>query len=1274
MVDEITTTGPSGGSGVPSITTTPVTPPPGPTTQDPEITPLALQATNDTLTQTANLDDVVLLIGGQIDLPPGRLSIEELQELIQGVILKLKKAIIDAQALDPLISERYHRSLARTAQTYENLHSELIDVVNAWKDNIKPKAEQVVAAYDDLVIQTNNFNNLMYNVWLQDRNAIQDLNTVINTYNNLTPQGIQNIYNSLSAAQRAALLSGLTQQQIDNLGGTEYAVAFQYINQEIGNYNQYVSGRPNIQQAIADIIQATNTYNTKIDQYNASLSQINGSRNSFSLPNLPQFTKTPVPDPQPLYETLPTHPSIIRPLIPPNTVQRMLLYRQPTTTDRINQFRSLLDAVPGVTTAQANTAVNAALAEGPFSTERFFLTEVRIQLGSLFASPSEGFAKFGQALSNFPIRYGLALPNTAQIGYIALPVVPGDIPSISQQEMMLVNFIPFVFAFIQYTTSFNFFLDLANSGLNEDIFFLSLETLNLTLPYGYLDTVNPVFQAAANAIGGLGLASAAIGLQSRSLEIIMSNILFRVSAITQSLPISARLYSRLQFSAMELISKSSLLSSIPAVRFLASRLGGFGSSSPVIYAAIALAFAGQIGNVVSSNIVRGLVNGQINRLGFYVRSRFRSANNAVQFAQRELTLAIRSGNPFRIASAVDRLTKAQVRLANVTRLFNTFGFLSIGNFGAFTTQIAAALNISLLGVSTSYYARALGLPNLVPQLFAQVTHLPPEDLLVALTARSTLLDVLENPVSLVFAKQSLANTLVYRLGYSTGYAAAIVNNALNQIVYSSVGLNSFSSFRNAVYQQFRAEGVSPYHANLLANETIALIRGDLGAKFLNVAFGINVDASFIASSLVNQLYGIDIGVAGSMMSNAIVRSLQFGGYGSRVRLRSELFEQYRDLGLSRGDAWAVANQTLNFIETVGVTVPLTRFPGLSNVLLGNPLLNRIAYGQGIIREEVIEDLQIRGLTNTQAEFVADQLDAIASGNEYLAPEQLRFEITLREAIRRSLTGGGIYQTHREFRDRLSYELRSVGFRLNDALYLANSVANYGAFGDFLHPFGIGGAQLAALNNSLVNELRNSGLSSSQAARITEIAYARSRARAPFLSSGDFYENYKQEIFRELFNHTGSVEGSYLFDRAVAGVSGASQILGLAALTEQISNSAIGILRPDLGGALANRLREQLLSSLVGGRSIDEISDEEQRNPLSLLSLVNDQVRRLRNQEEEADQIRMLRKLIQLLQRLGVPNASVGFALSSIGDNPGTFFGAVNVSEAGSNYQALQIPT
>ena len=1268
MVNEI----PSGGTSGTEITTDPSPPETSPESNDPPA-PLTLEPLGDTLLQAEEPIEVSLLINGQIDLPPGRLSIEELQELIQGVIQKLKRAIIDAQQLDPLLSERWNRNLAREAQSLEELHSELIDVVAPWFE-LEQKSADVLAAYDALVIATNDFNVFMTDVWSQDRNAIQDLNAILNTYNNLTPQGVTNINNNLSQAQKNALLAGLTQQQIDDLGGEEYAVAFQYINQQIGLWNQYVAGRPDVQAAINAIVNQTIAYNTLVSEYNTLAAQVNTERQEYTLPPFPTFTPTPVPDPQPLYVTVPTHPQIITPLIPSNAAERLTLFLQPPDDDRTDDFKAALDAVPGVTTAQVNSAFNTAESNGPYATEAAFYGAVRAAFGPLFTPPEDGDAKFDQALNGFPIRYGLEVPNTQQIGTIPPPVVPGEVPDVNTFDMMALFFIPLVNSFVNFTDLFNESLSLEYSFINQEIFLLSLQTQNLTLPFGYLDTVNPVFQAAANSIGGLGLASAAIGLQSRSLQIVLSRILFREVAANVSLPISARLFSRIQFTAFELLFRSSLLSSSPALRFLASRLGSFGAQSPAVFAAVALAYAGEIGSIVSSGLFRIIVNGQVNRLGFFARQRLRAANRNLRNAQRELERAIRSGNPFRIASAVERVAQAEIGLANATRLFNAFGNTSVGHFASLSSQVTAALNLSVLGVSSAFYARALGIPNLVPQIFAQVTQLPPADLLIALAPRATLLDVLENPISLVFAKQTLADTLVYRLGYSTGVAAAIVNNAINNVVYSGIGLNAISSFRNAVVNQFIAEGISPLQANLLANETVALIRGDVGVQYLNVAFGVNIDSSVVAASLVNSLFGVDVGVGGIMLSNAVVRSLQHGGFGSRVRLKNELFEQFRDLGLSRGDAFAFANQTLNFYDTVGVVVPLTQFPGLTNVLLGNPFLRRVAFGQGLVRQELIEDLQIRGLSNSQAEFIADQVQALASGNFVLAPESVRLELALREAINRSLVNPNIFETQREFRNRLRDELRAVGFSLNDAQFLANSVTAYNVNGAFLPVLGISASRLEAVNNAFAGELTGQGISRGQANLIFERALERANRRAPFFSSSDFLNILREEVFSAVAAQTGRVDGSYLFDTAVASVTTGSELLGLAALTEQISNSAVSVLRPDLGGALSNRLRDQILISILGGRTVDEISSEEDSNPLSIVNLVTDQVRRLRNQEDEAEQLRMLRKLIQLLEKLGTPNASIGYMLSSLGDNPGTFIGAVNVSKGGENYQALQIPT
>lgn len=1269
MVNEIPSGGTSttGTSSTSSSSTTDSS-----TSELPEISTLATPSSGDTMALASESADASLLIDGQIDLPPGRFSIEELQELIQGVIQKLKRAIIDAQQLDPLISERWHRGLAAEAESIETLHSELLEVVNTWFE-LETKADEVLLAYNELLIATEDFNTFMQTVWSQDRAAIQDLNAIIATYNNLTPQDITDINNSLSSTEKNALVAGLTQQQIDDLGGLEYAVAFQYINQEIGEWNQYVANRPDVQAEIDTIVSLTNNYNDLVAEYNTLLDEVNTSRVEYALPPFPAFTPTEVHIPDPLYITLPTHPEIIAPLIPSNAQERLTLYLQPTKNERTDNFKAELSSIEGLSAAQVNAAVAAAETNGPYATESAFFGAIRTEIGNLFDPASDGHEKFDEALNGFPIRYELALPTIQQDGTIPLPTIPGIRPVVTSYEMMTLYFIPLLYSFLTYTDLFYQSLNLEEAVIFSEIFFLSLENKGLTLPYGYLDTLNPVFQAAANSIGGLGLASAAMGLQSRHLQIVLSRVLFREVAANVSIPISGRLYSKLQFTALQILSKSSLMSSEPALRFLASRLGSVGAQSPAVFAAISLAFAGQIGAIVSSGLLRNLVNGQVNRLSFYARARFGQASRNVQAAQTELNLAIRSGNPFRIASAVDRLTQAEVELTNATRLFNAFGFTSVGHFASLSTQLTAALNLSLLGISSAYYARTLGIPNLVPLIFAQVTQLPPEDLLIALTPQATLSDVLENPISLAFTKQTLADTLVYRLGYSTSVAAAIVNNAINNLIYSGVGLTTISSLRNEIVNQFIAEGINPFQANLLANQTVALIRGDVGVQFLNVAFGINIDSSIVAAALVNSLFGVDIGVGGIMLSNAVVRSLQYGGFGSRVRLQNELFEQFQDLGLSRGDAFAYASQTLNFYETVGVVVPLTRFPGLTDLLLGNPFLRKIAFGEGLVRQEVVEDLQIRGLSNSQAEFLADQILALASGNFVLAPAAVRFELALREAINRSLVNPNIFETQREFRNQLRDELRAVGFSLNEATFLANSVTAYNVNGSFLPVLGISASKLEAVNNAFVGELTGNGISRSQANLIVERALERSNQRFPFFSPDDFLNILREEAFSAVAALAGRTDGNYLFDRAVASVLSASQDLSLSALTEQISQSALGILRPELGGALANRLREQILVSILGGRTVDEISNEEDRNPLSIVNLVTDQVRRLRNDEDSAEQIRMLRKLIQLLEKLSIPNASIGFLLSSIGDNPGTFIGAANVSEAGKNYQALQIP-
>lgn len=1105
-------------------------------------------------------DNLKLLAKGQISLPPGRVSILELTELINKVIQALKEEIYEQQQMDAEISEKMHRNIAQVAIGLEELYSELSEVVDGWKGQTEGAGQTAINEYSELEQATETFNQIMEGIWAQDRAAIQEYNQAVTEYNNLDANGVTTIYNSLSQGERNALLSGLTQQQIDDYGGTEAAVVAQYFNEKFQAFNDYAATRnAQVQSAIQDLTNASGQSTAEIDAYNAEIDQINAERAEYGLPPLPYMEGPSPPMPDLAYEQLPTaQVPVSSPLLP----------------------------------VQNQSVLN--------------------------------------------------VPDNTQTGTVETPDYPGDPVIIQPSEIMQLYFIPVAMTTFSYLDSFNRALDLANQYISDAQFSISTGQPQ-ALPEGFFESVDPVFLSSVNSVGGIGLAAHAIGLHSRTLEISLSRAIFQSVAQNLSMPISGRLFARLQFTALELLSRSALLSANPAVRFLASRFGFLSGKSAAVQATVAIAFAGQVGSLVSGDIVRSVVNGQINRLGFFARHSVRTAAANVQDQEQKLSSVIHSGNPYSIGNQVNNLQRAHVRLANAVRLSNTFGDLSIGGYGAFTNQIAAALNVSLLGVSTALFARTLGIPNLVPQVFAQITHLAPTDILIAMTAGTTIRDVLDNPLSVLYMKQTLAGTLVHQMGYSTGYAAAIANNAINNVVLASVGLQSFGRLRNEIYLQFKAEGLSPLQANRLANETTAIIRGDIGVQFLNVKFGLNVDESLIASSIVNNLYGTDAGIAGAMLSNSIARSLQLGGVDTSDQLKN------------------------NLMAIIDAAVPLSGNPGLSAALLNNDFPD-----SNTARKEIIEDLLLRGLNPTQAAFVSDQVISFANKNFVLPSEQLLFELKLAGALERALLNPS-YETQREFRDGVFNELKVAGFRLNDALFLANSVANFAVNGDVLPLFGLSPDGIDTLNASILDELRATGVSGSRASNIVNNAYSNAASKAPYSSPDDFQNTLKEEVFKQTLNETGRIDGHAIFDRAVANARDPSTILGLASLIEQINGSALGILKPELGAELAQEVRQQLLSALLGGSNVDEISNEETKNPLSLLNQLNDQVEKLHNDEDLANLMKMLKKLQELLAALTSPNAEHSLLGSNIMDAAGTFFSGANISEGGQDFQPTQIP-
>ncbi len=826
------------------------------------------------------------------------------------------------------------------------------------------------------------------------------------------------------------------------------------------------------------------------------------------------------------------------------------------------------------------------------------------------------------------------------------------IPRCPYSEALRILWLPSTLPALAFLSSFNRILDLAEAYRQSELLLYRDLGFNILSPSQIIESAQQVFLDSVGVLGGgIGLASFALGLHSRNLEIALSSAVLRSLASNWSMPITGRQFARLQFTALELLQRSSLLSPMPALRFIASSLGMLGSASPAINVAISLAITEQVLGIAGGGVLRNIVNAQFNRMPFFARIELEHSMSRVVNAEIGLNNAIASGNPSMIRNAIQQLGSARIRLANATRLANTFGMMSIGGMAAFTSSVSATMSLSILTVALAQLGRAIGMPGLIPQMYAQLAGIPTIEILAAMSAGSRILDVLDNPLSILALKQTLVDSLVFGRGFNSVAAGLMINSAINNVILNG-GVVGFSQLQSRLAEEYMAQGFSFFQANMLANETTALIRGDMGVNFLNVAFGLNFDRSIVASSIVNNILGIDRGFAGAMLSNAVARSLLLGGFGSTVALQGRLTQEFLNLGLSFGDASSLSQNMASLIGSAGVVIPFASYPGVASLLLGNEMLSAIAFGSNVVRDELRNSFMAQGLNYFQADFLASQVTSLAA-RTFTSPGNL-FEIALEAAIGRA---GTSFQTQREFRDELFRELRGVGFNLRDAMYLANSAASFGLNGALIPLFGVSPDVLSAIGGSVVNRISAElGVSPVEAQAIYAQAEGRALSGGPYSSPDQFQTALKEEVFRSILSNTGRPDGNVIFDHAMGDLANPAQLLNLAGLTEQISNSLLGLLRPDLGSRLAQEIKDQILLGLLGGTTVDEIENPERRNPLSVLNQMNDSLQTLLHTDEEEDMKKTLRKLIQLLQAMLTPNAEIGFLLQSLSDSPSTFIG------------------
>lgn len=144
-------------------------------------------------------------------------------------------------------------------------------------------------------------------------------------------------------------------------------------------------------------------------------------------------------------------------------------------------------------------------------------------------------------------------------------------------------------------------------------------------------------------------------------------------------------------------------------------------------------------------------------------------------------------------------------------------------------QLAAAFNLGIIQFGLANLAFSLGLPGLVPQAVANLSGLSPELVQSAASPNLTLIEVLQNPVSVSGISSSLASALTGQGNHSADEALLINTNALAAVAGQLGRFATNSDIRRALEQQYIAAGLDAATSRKLTNQALDLIRADQAA-------------------------------------------------------------------------------------------------------------------------------------------------------------------------------------------------------------------------------------------------------------------------------------------------------------------------------------------------------------------------------------------------------------------------------------------------------------
>ena len=766
------------------------------------------------------------------------------------------------------------------------------------------------------------FTNQLNSIVSQDQFQIDQVNAQITIYNDAD-------LNSLSEAEKEQLIADTN-------------AAIQAYNIYSGNRNTELNDLFN--QLDADI----STYNGHTSDYNVAAPVINRLREAFNLTgdypeDLPSVPLQPVS-----YDNLSflgtvseespqqPHPSAT---LPPPPSGSALAHSADEIDFLIGNIYTFGDlnayiAERNASLAQAQANISGITSIYTNITEIYqdaveIVNPIRVSLGLTPPYP-ENLLQIPLQPVTYPPFAPIDLPNgTMQLSTITAPVpvgsaldyvqFPNPVTLFPNEEELLAS------AFVDAALRINGIIDRLNAvvaSINAEIdrqLFLN-QGFDITLPAAFIQRQPDVFLQSSSGSQAFGVGSLAVGLYSVNLERILSRGIFESYAISASMPLPPRLFDAIELITLQIISLSALTATTPVARLLGNRLAGLALSNPAIAVALGLSFTNQLIESLSSGSFSSLVNRTVRNFS-------------------------------RQARILDRQGLLPPELALLAHG-------SAGQIAELTRAITSGAAFALLGISLSNMSLALGLPSLSLDFLANVDGGSLSDALLAdFAGGSGLRDILSNPLSLLFIKSSLAEMLIFNLGFLSTSAAIVIGTSIDNVI--QLGLtNNFFQFREALRRELRAQGLRPLQALRVANEAVAFVRSELGGSLLDAIYKPNIDPETIAREVVASRISSDRIEVQRIVQESIDRAIRLGPYETQREFRNRIAQELRSSGLRRTEANFLANQVIQLIET-GVLSPLS---GISPERL-SALRNQIPH-------DVIDAALGRGPFSSEAEFLA----------------------------------------------------------------------------------------------------------------------------------------------------------------------------------------------------------------------------------------------------------------------------------------------------------------